>query len=106
MNAANDRERLFIGRCALVLFIAGLLLPFIIGGLLLTFGGMYLSLGTEIVDFYLCLGFGFIAELLALALGIVGRRHLSGKVGMYGATVVCALAVTYVGALLWHSLAD
>jgi hypothetical protein len=94
----GDREHWFIARCSLVLFIAGLLVPLIIGVLLVSLGA------SDVIYFYTCLGLGFIAEVLALVFGIVGRRRLPGKVGMYGAIVVCALTLFYLGALAWNSV--
>jgi len=94
----GDGDHWFIARCSLVLFIAGLLVPFIIGVLLVSLGAY------DVIYFYTCLGLGFIAEVLALVLGIVGRRRLPGKVGMYGAIVVCALILLYLGALTWNSI--
>jgi hypothetical protein len=94
----GDREHWFIARCSLVFFIAGLLVPLIIGVLLVSLGAY------DVIYFYTCLGLGFIAEVLALVFGIVGRRRLPGKVGMYGAIVVCALILLYLGALTWNSI--
>jgi hypothetical protein len=95
----GDREHWFIARCSLVFFIAGLLVPLIIGVLLVSLGAY------DVIYFYTCLGLGFIAEVLALVFGIVGRRRLPGKVGMYGAIVVCVLIFLYLGTLTWNSIA-
>jgi hypothetical protein len=40
--------------------------------------------------------FGFVSLLLAAVFGAIGRRHRSGKIGMYGAATVLGLAVLLV----------
>ena len=72
-------ESLFFARCSLVLFLAAPLA----------------RLNIPSLDDGFCL----IAEIVALICGIVGKRHLSGKVGMIGAVVIglLALLVTPMG---------
>jgi chromate transport protein ChrA len=93
MNDANDRDSRFVARCSLVLFIAGLLVPFIIvvAGFILSERAP--SLETEEKSIGLAVGFGVVAEVLALILGIIGRRHLSGNIGMYGSMIVLLAAL-------------
>jgi len=93
MNEVSDKGRLFVANCSLFLFIAGLLVPFIIAVLVLLLDGPKLSLDTKVTAHVLAVGFGVIAEVLALILGIIGRRHLSGKVGKNGSTSVLLGAV-------------
>jgi hypothetical protein len=93
---------LFVARCSLVLFIAGLVVPFVIAGLVVAFSRLPPS-DTERTAAILAVGFGLIAEVLALICGIVGRRHLSGKIGMIGAAVMLVLVVAALG-LLWRGV--
>jgi hypothetical protein len=92
MNESNHRERLFVARCSLVLFIGGLLVPFIIAVMVFAVSGRHLSEDAKNIAGVLAVGFGSIAEILALICGIIGRRHLSGKIGMIGAIVVLVIA--------------
>jgi hypothetical protein len=94
MTHADDKDRLFIANCSLFLFIAGLLVPFIIAVLVLLLEGPKET-------YLLALGFGFIAELLALFLGNAGGQHFSGKVGKNGAmSIVALLLVLFFAALI------
>jgi hypothetical protein len=45
------------------------------------------------VCLWLSIGFGVVSLILAAVFGIIGRRHLSGKIGMYGALGILGLAV-------------
>jgi 4-amino-4-deoxy-L-arabinose transferase-like glycosyltransferase len=96
MNESNDKERLFVARCSLVLFIAGLVVPFVIAGLVVAVSRLSPS-DTERIAAILAVGFGLIAEVLAVICGIFGRRHLSGKIGMIGAAVIVVLVVLALG---------
>jgi O-antigen/teichoic acid export membrane protein len=89
MNGSNDNERLFIAKWALVLFILGLLAPLLIAALIVALAGPR----AEDTAAPLAVGFGFVCEVLAFVLGIVGRRHASGKIGMLGGVVVLVLAI-------------
>jgi len=96
MNSADDKERAFIAKFALVLFIAGLLLPFAIAAGVLASGG-WPPARKNAAD-SLAFGFGFIAEILALALGIVGRRIVWGRIALVGAAITFALGVLLMAA--------
>ena len=91
MNDANDKDRLFIARCSLVLFIAGLLVPFIIL-VILALREARLSREAEQTATLLAFGFYAIAHVLAVVLGFLGQRHLSGRIGMFGPIIVFVLA--------------
>ncbi|MGA2033217.1 MAG: hypothetical protein ABSG68_13245 [Thermoguttaceae bacterium] len=96
MDNVNDTDRAFIARCALGLFIAGLLVPFLIEVMIVTFSGSHAATDTAAP---LALGFGLICEVLAFVLGIVGRRYASGKTGMIGgATTLVMVLVLVLGA--------
>ena len=69
---AHYRHRLVLARCALALFVTGLVLPLVLS---LLFRPMYSS--DETIQLYVILS--GIAVFLAFALGYLGRRHISGK---------------------------
>ena len=78
MNDAS--ERVFVARCSLVLFIVGLLVPFAIARL-----GAFLDYPAWAP--ILAFACSLIAEIVGVIFGIIGRRYLSGKVGMIGSAV-------------------
>ena len=82
MKESQSSDKLF-GNLALALLIAGLLVPFVIGA--------FVSEG-------LAMGFGAVACLLALVLGIIGWKQKTGKV------TVVAIAVLTVFAAGTYSL--
>ena len=95
MTDANDSQREFIAKTAFLLMVGGVLVPLIIA----------LLPGISL----LVVGFAFLSEVLALVLGIVCRRELLGKVAMFGAgtllalaVLVCPLFVTTVRAIFRH----
>ena len=83
MRGAHQADRLLLARCALVLFISGLVLPLVMGML-----GRSWDSGGEVLSLHASLG--LVAEFFALAFGFLGRRHPSGQVGMLGALVILA----------------
>ena len=103
MDDHHDTERLFVGRCALILFIGGLLVPIILAVLVLTTGGADLSSGARDTAYGLSFGVGLVAGLLALILGTIGRRQLSGKIAQIGVIVLRAawLLMGVVGGAIW-----
>ena len=102
MNGSHDNERLFIAKCALVLFVSGLLAPFLIAALVLACSGSR----SEDAAVALAVGFGFACEVLALILGIVGRRHTSGKIGILGGVIMfVAVVATVLAGALWKAKA-
>jgi hypothetical protein len=99
MNDTVSRDRLIIARLALVLFIIGLLVPLLIAALNVALsrqgGAAAETAGLRAI------GFGFVCEILALVLGIIGRRHVSWKVGMMGGGVTLGLAVVIMAGVLF-----
>jgi len=91
MNDSNDKGRMFVANCSLLLFIAGLYVPHFVGGVRSIF-----SLPVE--SYIWAVRFGFIAEVMAVILGFFGRRHFVGKVGMYGGM---SLIVLEIASILW-----
>jgi len=85
---SDDR---FIARCALVLFVVGILVPSLVFGLVLL---LQSEAGAEKAIPYL-IAFGITAELMALALGFLGQ-HPSGRVGRRGAMIALALAFAFL----------
>ena len=102
MNVADDKERAFIAKFALVLFIAGLLLPFAIAAGVLASAGRpshpQMSPAIENTVVSLASGFGFIAEILALVLGIAAKRLAWGRTAIVGAAITIALGVILTAA--------
>jgi hypothetical protein len=94
MNDTDARDRLFVARAALVLFVLGLLVPFIIAVLGMAFSRLGGDADTAAL---LGIGCGFVCEGLAFVLGLVGRRHVSGKIGMFGGVIVLVLALACSG---------
>ena len=91
MNETNNKGRLFVANCSFLLFIAGLYVPH--------FVGVVRSIFDLPVEIYIWVyRFGFVAEVSAFILGVFGRRHFLGKVGMYGAM---SLIVLEIASLLW-----
>ncbi len=84
-GASGKPDDGFIAKCALVLFIGGLLVPILI---IPWKDGRDFDEATP----YL-LALLVTTEVLALLLGINGRRHLSGRIGMFGAMILLALAL-------------
>ena len=72
MEHTNDSGKLF-GNLALVLLVAGLLVPFIIA-----------AFASE----QLAMGFGVVAVILALVFGVLGWKHKPGKVSVIGVAIV------------------
>jgi len=101
MNDSGGNEHLFLGKFALVLFVAGLLMPFLIAPVVLV--SCRDAIFGQQVAAQLALGFGLIAEVLALVLGFFARRCISGQIGMVGAiTVFVLIFVMLAGvALSW-----
>ncbi len=96
MNDSNDNQRLLIARSSLVLFIMGLLVP-ILTMMAILHSGKYILINWGGVphpndrldtDSFFAIGIGFLCEALALLLGITGRRHVSGRIGMVGSIIV------------------
>jgi hypothetical protein len=98
MSVADDKDRAFIAKFAFVLFIAGMLLPFAMAAGLLASAGWPISPDIENTVVSLAFGFGFIAEILALTFGIVGRKVVWGRIGIVGAAIAIALGVTLTAA--------
>jgi hypothetical protein len=103
MNNEHDTERLFVGRCALMLFIGGLLIPLILAILVFALAGANVPSGAKDFAYGLCFGFGLVAEVLALILGTIGRRHLSGKTAQVGVIVllVAWVVLGVLGSAVW-----
>ncbi len=86
MSETELNDKLF-GYLALGLFVAGLLVPFLIA-----------LFASEDIAF----GFGIVAEVLALVFGILGWRQKTGKVAVIGISALLVLAV--FSYFLWFSI--
>lgn len=93
MNDIDDNQRVGIGKWSLTLFVVGLLLPLL----------ALARSQSHHPAVAIAIGVVLIAEGLALAFGILGRKHLYGRVGMIGAMVVMGLVVVLMvgAALVW-----
>ena len=91
MNNFKNHERLFVAYCSLFFFIAGLYVPHFVGVVRSIFS-------LPVKSYIWAVRFGFVAEVMAVVLGFFGRRHFSGKVGMYGSVSLVALDIA---SLLW-----
>ncbi len=90
MANSSGSERLFLGKIALILFVAGLLMPFLIATVILVSSRDAIFFRGGFAG-QLAVGFGFIAEVLALVVGFFARRRISGQIGMVGAITVFVL---------------
>ncbi len=89
-NAMDKRidylgNRRLIARWALASFIFGPIFPFIMNLL----GRPAYSSDVPLDP---VVGLSLLAEFLALTLGFLGRRHLSGRVAMFGALIILGCA--------------
>jgi hypothetical protein len=108
MDEPKVSRRLVVARLSLVLFIMGVLAPIVTTLailrthelILINWGNQPLQSGVA-VPFFLGIGIGSLCEALALLLGIAGRRHASGKIGMIASFIVLALMVPFW--LVWFS---
>ena len=81
----DSSDKKFLARLALILFVCGLTIPFII---------------TIFADESIAMGFGVVAEVLALILGVLSWKHIFGKVVTVGVVILMALAGgQYIGYL-------
>ncbi len=82
MDAEATNDRRVLALWALALFVVGLLMPFLIA--------LFAPSDAAI-------GFGVVAELLALLFGTMGWRHLAGKVATIGVALLLVIAaINYV----------
>ena len=91
MKDANDKRRLFVANCSLLLFIAGLYVPHCVSVVTSIFS-------LPVASYIWATRFGFVSEVMAVILGFLGRRHFFAKVGMYGAM---SLIVLEIASILW-----
>jgi hypothetical protein len=82
---------------ALSLFVAGLLMPFLL------FAALRLAKLPPTAAAQIAFGFGTASELLAFVLGLVGWRHTPGKVAFLGAGFVVGLTAFAVVSFVFRS---
>ncbi len=73
----KTEDKTFLARTALVLFVVGLTIPFLIA-----------IFASEDIAMW----FGAISELLALVLGILSWKHTFGKIATVGVSILIALS--------------
>jgi hypothetical protein len=92
----SDTQR--IAWLALIFFVGGLLLPFALYPILVS---RFVELPHQLA-IGISVATGAVCELLALALGVVGRRHLPGKVAGVGSGVLIGLTLFGIVALMFR----
>jgi hypothetical protein len=99
MDSTSESDRSYVAKCGLFLFLFGLLAPFVLILLVMAFAGTRppMTAAEDAAPFAAALG--GIAEILALILGIIGRRHVAGRVAWIGVVVV--LGVAFAAAMVW-----
>lgn len=97
MKVANN-TRLHVARWSLGLFVTGLIGPIVVfWAVCLWFALTGPMMGHhEDLAYRVAFHFGFASLVLAAVFGVIGRRHRSGKIGMYGAMAVLGLAILLV----------
>jgi hypothetical protein len=81
----HNNDKTFLARAALILFIAGITMPFIIA-----------IFASESI----AIGFGLVTEVLALILGVISWKHLFGKIVSIGVCILIAISgVQYIAFL-------
>lgn len=96
MNDADDQQRLSVAKWALFLFVSGVLAPFVLILLVLAFSGAKRPWEAVHQALPFAVALGLLAEVLALVLGLVGRRYVAGKIAWIGSTAVVGLALVVV----------
>ena len=98
MSNASDPQRSSIAWWALFPLILGLLAPFVLILLASAFAESPQRAVHEKTAVAVLLGLS--VEVLALVLGIAGRRRMAGKIAWTGATVLCGVALVGVAVML------
>ncbi len=98
MDNSGGKEHVFAARCAMVLFIAGLLVPFLIATAVFAASGRhgYAAVPATLLP----LAFAFVAQCLALLLGVIGRRRLSGRIAVLGVITTLVIALVIGGGII------
>ena len=101
MKVANN-TRLYIARCSLGLFVTGLIGPIVIFWAVCSWFALTgPMLGHhEDLAYRVAFLFGLASLVLAAVFGVIGRRHRSGKIGMFGAIVIVGLVLSMVAIAL------
>jgi hypothetical protein len=106
MTDTHEQQSDSIARIALLLAIGGLLVPLVLAMLAFVMSGIHLSDDQTHLFLYVSVGFGMIAEIFAVVLGIAGWEHLYGKVAVGCAITVLLLMAGFASTFLlgWTSI--
>ena len=97
MTDTQEHDRESIAKVALLLALGGVLVPLLLSMLALILPGFHLTEDQAHLFLYVAVGFGLIAEIFAVVLGVAGWQHLYGKVAVGCAAAVLLLVVGVVG---------
>jgi quinol-cytochrome oxidoreductase complex cytochrome b subunit len=88
MTDTHEQQRDSISKVALVLAIGGVLVPLALAILTFVVPGIHISDAQSRTFLIVAVGFGLIAEVFAVVLGVAGWEHLFGKVAVACAGMV------------------
>ena len=89
MTDTQEHDRESIAKVALLLALGGVLVPLLLSMLALILPGFHLTEDQAHLFLYVAVGFGLIAEIFAVVLGVAGWEHLYGKIAV-GCAAGCA----------------
>jgi hypothetical protein len=106
MTGTHEQQRDSVAKIAFLLAIGGLLVPLVLAIFAFVMPGIHLSDAQNYMFLMVAIGFGLIAEVFAVILGIAGWEHLFGKVAVGCASTVLLLTAGFASTILlgWTSL--
>jgi hypothetical protein len=78
----ETHDRRFLAKTALILFVSGLTIPFVI---------------SLVASETLAMGLGLTSEIIALILGVLSWKHPFGKIATIGVTSLVAMTIMLAG---------
>jgi hypothetical protein len=97
MNDNQEHHRESIAKIALLLALGGVMVPLLLSMLSVVLPGVHLTNDQAHLFLYASVGFGLIAEIFAVVLGVAGWTHLYGKVAVGCAATVLLLVAGVFG---------
>jgi hypothetical protein len=97
MTENQEPQRESLAKIALLLALGGVLVPLLLSMLALVLPGLHLTDDQAHLFLYAAVGFGLIAEVFAVVLGVAGWEHLYGKVAVGCAGAVLLLVAGVFG---------
>jgi quinol-cytochrome oxidoreductase complex cytochrome b subunit len=106
MSDTHEQQRESLAKIALLLALGGLLVPLLLAMLAFVLPGIHLSDAQANMFLMVAVGFGLIAEVFAVVLGIAAWQHLFGKVAVGCASTVLLLAAGFAATFVvgWTTL--